>query len=270
MAGDGAAARRFLDEAEGLAAGIDSYPATIGLIQAQAIHAFFTGDLDTAKAASSAGARLSRDAGDLYYLQTMLMFLGQAAMMAGDVAAAKPEFVEALRIARQIDDRITQYVLLSVLSWHATGSGQPRLAAQLRGAAEVLGAGAGTGIAGPAMPHLARANEAAADALGTSKFQAEYAAGRNMDREAALRLALGESRQIDAGAAAKDHRATGPLGKREVEVAELIAEGLTNKQIGTRLFISERTVATHVRNILDKLGFDSRAQIASWMASSPP
>ena len=62
--------------------------------------------------------------------------------------------------------------------------------------------------------------------------------------------------------------ATGPLAKREAEVARLVAEGLTNKQIGTRLFISERTVATHVGNILNKLGFASRAQIASWMASS--
>lgn len=270
MAGDGAAARRLLDEAESLAAGIDSYPAAIGLIQAQAIHAFFEDDLDTAKTASSTGAQLSRDAGDLYYLQTMLMYLGQVAMMAGDVAASKPRFVEALRIARQIDDRITQYVLLNLLSWHATTSGQPRLAAQLLGAAETLGAGAGSGMTGPAMPHLAQANQAAVDALGTSKFEAEYAAGRNMDREAVLRLALGESGQIDASAAAEDHRPTGPLGKREVEVAELIAEGLTNKQIGTRLFISERTVATHVRNILDKLGFDSRAQIASWMSSSAP
>jgi DNA-binding CsgD family transcriptional regulator len=191
-------------------------------------------------------------------------------MMSGNVAASKPRFVEALRIARQIDDRITQYVLLNLLSWHATTSGQPRLAAQLLGAAETLGAGAGSGMTGPAMPHLAQANQAAVDALGTSKFEAEYAAGRNMDREAVLRLALGESGQIDASAVAEDHRPTGPLGKREVEVAELIAEGLTNKQIGTRLFISERTVATHVRNILDKLGFDSRAQIASWMSSSAP
>ena len=110
-------------------------PAAIGLIQAQAIHAFFTGDLEAAKAAASAGARLSRDAGDLYYLQTMVMYLGQVAMMSGDVAASKPRFAEALRIARQIDDRITQYVLLSLLSWHATTSGQPRLAAQLLGAA---------------------------------------------------------------------------------------------------------------------------------------
>jgi DNA-binding NarL/FixJ family response regulator len=46
-----------------------------------------------------------------------------------------------------------------------------------------------------------------------------------------------------------------------------VADGLTNKQIGTRLFISERTVDSHVRSILSKLGFSSRAQIAAWMAS---
>ena len=50
-------------------------------------------------------------------------------------------------------------------------------------------------------------------------------------------------------------------------MARLIAEGLGNKEIGARLFISERTVTTHVGNILNKLGFDSRAQIASWMAA---
>jgi DNA-binding NarL/FixJ family response regulator len=51
-------------------------------------------------------------------------------------------------------------------------------------------------------------------------------------------------------------------------VARLIAEGLSNKQIGARLFISERTVTTHVGDILNKLGFDSRVQIASWMSAS--
>ncbi|WP_345430632.1 helix-turn-helix transcriptional regulator [Actinoallomurus vinaceus] len=58
------------------------------------------------------------------------------------------------------------------------------------------------------------------------------------------------------------------LGKREADVARLLAEGLTNKEIGARLFISERTVESHVRNILNKLGFNSRAQIAGWMATS--
>jgi len=60
------------------------------------------------------------------------------------------------------------------------------------------------------------------------------------------------------------------LAKREVEVARLVADGLSNKQIGARLFISERTVDSHLRSILDKLGFNSRAQIAGWVASTNP
>jgi DNA-binding NarL/FixJ family response regulator len=59
----------------------------------------------------------------------------------------------------------------------------------------------------------------------------------------------------------------GPVAKREVEVGRLVAEGLSNKQIGARLFISERTVATHVSNIMNKLGLNSRSQIAVWMTS---
>jgi DNA-binding NarL/FixJ family response regulator len=51
-------------------------------------------------------------------------------------------------------------------------------------------------------------------------------------------------------------------------VAHLVAEGLSNKQIGERLFISERTVDSHIRNILNKLGFQSRAQIAAWIVST--
>ncbi len=54
---------------------------------------------------------------------------------------------------------------------------------------------------------------------------------------------------------------------READVARLVADGLTNKQIGLRLFRSERTVDSHVRSILNKLGFNSRAQVAAWMAA---
>jgi DNA-binding NarL/FixJ family response regulator len=102
--------------------------------------------------------------------------------------------------------------------------------------------------------------------MGAAKFEVEYAAGTQMSRETALRLALGEP--DDNGVDADEHVETGPLSKREVEVARLIAEGLGNKEIGARLFISERTVATHVGNILNKLGFDSRVQVASWIATS--
>ena len=54
------------------------------------------------------------------------------------------------------------------------------------------------------------------------------------------------------------------LTARESEVAALIAEGLTNSQLAERLFISPKTAAVHVSNILAKLGLSSRAEIAAW------
>lgn len=57
-----------------------------------------------------------------------------------------------------------------------------------------------------------------------------------------------------------------PLTPREGEVAGLVAQGLANREIGKTLVISERTVDAHVLHILNKLGFNSRAQIAAWVA----
>ena len=56
----------------------------------------------------------------------------------------------------------------------------------------------------------------------------------------------------------------GGLTKRELEVAALVAAGASNRDIADELVISERTAESHVQNILTKLGFGSRAQIASW------
>lgn len=58
-----------------------------------------------------------------------------------------------------------------------------------------------------------------------------------------------------------------PLTSREGEIAALIADGLSNRDIGERLVISRRTVDGHVERMLRKLDFASRTQIASWMAS---
>jgi len=57
------------------------------------------------------------------------------------------------------------------------------------------------------------------------------------------------------------------LTRREKEVASLVALGLTNREIATRLFISERTVESHVEQIRGKLGFSSRVQVAAWVAA---
>ena len=86
-----------------------------------------------------------------------------------------------------------------------------------------------------------------------------------MDRDQAIALALGES--ADVADADTNTPATAPLGNREAQVAQLVADGLSNKDIGARLFISERTVDSHLRSILNKLGFNSRAQIAVWVGS---
>ena len=51
-------------------------------------------------------------------------------------------------------------------------------------------------------------------------------------------------------------------------MAILVAQGLTNREIAARLFISERTAESHVEQIRGKLGFHSRAQIASWVSLS--
>ena len=266
VVGDLEAARRYLDEAKAITGGLDDFPAAIELVQSGAIHALSRGDLETASAVSLEGLRLSQEAGDLYLVESMLRNLAMVGMMAGDLDSALSRGVEALRVARQIDNRLAQYYGLAELGWRAASSGQARLAAQLLGAAEAAGTRAGAEIMGPSLPYLAQAKELALAALGPSKFEAEFTAGKRISRDAAVRLALGESDrgEVEAGAGV----APGPLAKREMEVAELIAEGLSNKRIGAQLFISEATVATHVRNIMNKLGINSRAQIAGWMASA--
>ena len=58
-----------------------------------------------------------------------------------------------------------------------------------------------------------------------------------------------------------------PLSPRELEVARLVAQGMTNKQIGRALYVSERTAENHVQHILTKLGLRNRSQIAAWSSA---
>ncbi|HEY5275291.1 MAG TPA: LuxR C-terminal-related transcriptional regulator [Coriobacteriia bacterium] len=266
MAGDRASARRLLDEARAVAAGIDDVGAALPVLQARAFGGLFEGDLEAVRSASSEGERLSREVGDLYGLKTWLMHLGMAAFIAGELGASKPLFAEALRIAREIDDRVQQSYLLDALGCHAARSGHARLAAQLLGAADTIRIGAGASVMPFLAPLMEQAKGSAIAALGASRFEAEFEAGSRLSRDAAVRLALGESGQVPV--AASDSAGAGLLAKREAEVARLVADGLSNKEIGARLFISEHTVDSHVRSILNKLGCNSRAQIAAWMASS--
>jgi DNA-binding CsgD family transcriptional regulator len=99
---------------------------------------------------------------------------------------------------------------------------------------------------GPGDSAGARAAAADADRLARALGMTAY-----LERTAALSARLGEARPT-------------LLSPREAEVAALVAEGLSNRQIAERLVISERTAQNHVQHILTKLAFTSRSQIAAW------
>ncbi len=266
MAGDRPSSRRLLDEARLVAEGLDDdLGATLLMYQAQALNGINDGDLGAVRSAASEGARLSREAGDLYSLGMMLLNEGFAALMSGDLREAGQRLAEGLRIARQLDDRVAQCHLLGGLGCCAAGAREPRRAAQLFGAMESLRAEAGATINAGMAPPLARAAASVTTVLGPSQFETEFKAGQQLSRDAAARLALGEA--APAAAAVSHRESGGVLRQRETDVARLVADGLSNKEIGARLFISERTVESHVRSIMNKLGFNSRAQIAAWIAS---
>jgi DNA-binding NarL/FixJ family response regulator len=105
---------------------------------------------------------------------------------------------------------------------------------------------------------------AAREGLGEGGFAAAWAAGRALSMDEAVAEALGEREPAPATAPPSVRLVAapraGPLSQREQEVAALIARGHTNRQIAKQLVISEWTVDTHVRHILTKLEFRSRAQ----------
>jgi predicted ATPase/DNA-binding CsgD family transcriptional regulator len=263
VAGDPAAARRYLDEAEAIAPSLNDFPAMIELLLSQSIHAIYTGDVETVTALSIEGVTLTRDAGDLYQLENMFRNLGVAGMMSGDFHASNTWFVEALQVARRVDNRLGQYYGLSAAGWYAATVGRARVAAELLGAADALRTQTGGALGEPTIPFVVGALQVASEVLGAAAFDAAFDAGQHMSRESALRLAVGEAPAIEASDA--ENVVPSPLAKRELEVARLVAAGLSNRQIGVRLFISEATVASHMRHIMDKLGVNSRSQIAVLM-----
>jgi DNA-binding CsgD family transcriptional regulator len=109
-----------------------------------------------------------------------------------------------------------------------------------------------------------------AEVLHAGGRPASVAEASALAREAAAELRRldmpGPLRRADALLAALTAaaRAADPLSAREREVAELVAQALSNRQIAQRLVLSERTVESHVRSILGKLGFTTRTEIATW------
>ena len=148
---------------------------------------------------------------------------------------------------------------------------------RLERAALLLGAGAALSqeLAITLYPHGQALHDACEqavqDGLGQAGYRGCWERGYALGREQVVAAAL------EAAPSATPRRAdaddAGDLSARELEVARLVAAGLSNRAIAADLFVSVATVKTHVSHILSKLGLQSRVQIASWVAdgdSGPP
>jgi DNA-binding CsgD family transcriptional regulator/tetratricopeptide (TPR) repeat protein len=119
-------------------------------------------------------------------------------------------------------------------------------------------AGAARGALSAGRPDEARAH------LDSSQELLSGWAGWRVDEVRALRTRLGLAAPDGA------ERAGAGLTPREREVAVLLADGLTNAELARRLFISPKTAAVHVSNILAKLGLSSRTEVAAWVRAHDP
>ncbi|WP_305781201.1 ATP-binding protein [Nocardia nova] len=201
--------------------------------------------------------------GESFHRTNALWGVGVAHWQLGQRSQAIEVLEEALRVNRRIRNAAVAAVSTEALAWVVGADGDAERAATLMGAADELGRRVGT-LAGIA-PDLGRRHDECvrrtrAD-LGARGFDAAFRRGRAMRMDEAVAYALREQLP-DTG----PHSGSSPaLTRREREVAKLVAQGLTNKQIAAKLVISLRTAEGHVEHILTKLGFGSRAQIAAWI-----
>ncbi|QIZ37812.1 LuxR C-terminal-related transcriptional regulator [Saccharopolyspora sp. ASAGF58] len=170
---------------------------------------------------------------------------------------------QALRLKHALHDQLGTPWCVETLSWVAVTEGDAERAAVMFGITDAFWQQIGGSLTGwEAMREWSNQCQAQVrDTLGDPAYNAAFQHGQHLSLEEAVAYALGEnpaSQPTTAPSAAPQ------LTRREREVAQLIAQGLTNKDIATTLVISPRTAEAHVEHILTKLGFTSRTQIATW------
>lgn len=197
---------------------------------------------------------------ELVYRSQSLWAMGIAVWKDGDTARAASLIEQSLRLTRRVDDPVTATLCLEALAWVASDENRQQRATVLMGAAEALGWSIGSSavLFPTLLTHHQDCELRSRHVLGSQAFDTAQQLGRAFDFAEAVAYALGEK-----------HDTVGirtSLTKRELQVAELVAQGLTNKAVAAKLVISQRTAQGHVEHILVKLGYTSRTQIAAWFA----
>ncbi|MGW0330225.1 protein kinase domain-containing protein [Nocardia sp. NPDC003183] len=200
---------------------------------------------------------------EFVYLGRSSMTQGWACWKQGDNKRATEALAEGLRLSLRANDPVGIARCLQTLAWLEADQQHERRAAVLLGAAS----SAWREISSPSANFLnrladhTRCEQHTRHSLGDLGFEKQFRTGNAMSLREAVTYAFGDER--------KDETPTESVGlaqltRRERQVAELVASGLTNKAIAAKLVIAARTAEGHVEHILTKLGFTSRAQIAAW------
>ena len=233
------------------------------------------GDYNRAITQHTDSLSLSREVGDQFISAYQLRNLGMDMLRKGDFERAAAHYAEGLRLCRDVGDRWVTEECLEGLAGIANAYGHHERASRLFGATEALRELIGHARSPVDQADYDRRVATTRAELGEEAFAAALFEGRRMALEQAIEYGLATV----SAASTKDRKTARPeglLAPREREVAILIAQGLSNREIASRLVISERTAETHVQHILNKLGFKSRTQIATWAtqhgltAKSPP
>jgi len=176
---------------------------------------------------------------------------------------ARPLFEQALRLSGGVDDLLGAAICVEALAWIAATRVEYERTATLVGAAGSLWQAVGN--QGIVIPALRENHDDTEDqvkrALGDRAFDTAVRQGAALTLDDTVTFAIEDRLPQEAHA----ERSATDLTPREQEVADLVAQGLTNKAIADQLVISQRTVQGHVEHVLAKLGFNSRTQIAAWV-----
>ncbi|MCT9931462.1 LuxR C-terminal-related transcriptional regulator [Planotetraspora sp. A-T 1434] len=234
-----------------------------------AIVAVLRGDVDRAAALCDEAYAVSAERDEHWYASCALWTGSIVAWRRSDIANARKLVLESLHLRRHfVDCKYSVIQCLEVLTWIHVSEGHFALAARLFGALSVLWRRCDAVFFKHLEIYHDECEQRTAAALGEKRFADLMARGETLSLDAALAEAIGEKpagHEEDSKAAAD-----GPLTHREREVARLVVQGLTNKEIAATLVIAQRTAEGHVENILNKLGFTSRAQIAAWASQELP
>jgi len=199
------------------------------------------------------------------YKAYSLLCLAAVARQQGEDAEAGALLDQGRPVVLQYGDRPLLGMFFDGYAGLAAAVGQHERAMILEGAADALREAAGAPH-GPAWQRMLQHwLQVTYEALSRDAAVAAWATGRAMPLDDAIALIQASSAQTTAATPGLD-----PLTPREREVAALIAQGLSNRQIAERLVITERTVAAHIEHILDKLSFSSRTQVGVWAAHHYP